>query len=164
MQLQSLRELFVHELRDLHDAERQLVEAFPQLIAAASDEALIEEMDRHFGRTREHRTRLDRILDELDEGTDDVACHGMKGLLREARSVTDDDDVAPRVRDAALIAALQKIEHYEIAGYGTVRTYAQLLGEDSAGHLLGETLEEEAEADRRLTRLADDSINAEAMA
>jgi ferritin-like metal-binding protein YciE len=149
----TLEGLLVEELRDLYSAESQLTKALPKLAAAASDEALKSSFDHHLEQTREHLQRLDRVMELLEASPKGKACKAMKGLVAEGEQRMK-EEASPAVRDAALIAAAQKIEHYEIAGYGTVRTYAELLGEDEIVSLLQKTLEEEAETDRQLTKLA----------
>lgn len=149
----TLEELLVEELRDLYSAESQLTKALPKMSGAATDGKLKAGLDRHLKQTREHLHRLDRVMELLDASPKGRTCKAMKGLVAEGAEKIRENASAP-VRDAALIAAAQKVEHYEIAGYGTVRTYAELLGEEEICALLQKTLYEEAEADRQLTKLA----------
>ena len=149
----TLAELLVEELRDLYSAESQLTKALPRLSAAACDEGLKSGFSRHLAQTREHLARLDRVLELLDASPKGKACQAMKGLIAEGEQKVK-EDASAAIRDAALIAAAQKVEHYEIAGYGTVRTYAELLGEDEIVSLLQKTLDEETDTDRQLTKLA----------
>jgi len=161
MKLTSLRDLYIHELKDLYSAETQITKALPKMAEAACHEELVSGFAEHLEQTKEHLARLEKILSALGESTAGDKCKGMEGLLAEGAK-TMSADATPDVLDAALIGAAQKVEHYEIAGYGTARTYAELLGEDDAAALLQETLDEEIETDGRLTELAEDSINAEA--
>jgi len=162
MTLKSMEDLFVHELKDLYSAETQIVKALPKMVKAASSEELQQAFEEHLEQTKNQVTRLEQILEELGASTRGPKCKGMAGLLEEGKEIID-EDADPRVKDAALIAAAQKVEHYEIAGYGTVRTYARHLDNKSAVELLEQTLEEEAETDKKLTQLAESSINVEAV-
>lgn len=158
MPVQSLRELYVAELRDLFSAEQQVLDLLPSLVSAATAPMLRQSFETHLEQTRAQRERLTLILRQLDESPQGHLCEGMAGLVREAQERLRDD--APGdVRDAGLIALAQRIEHYEIAGYGTARTWARLLGEYAAQRLLQQTLDEEAYADRQLTELALSGIN-----
>ena len=153
MQLQTLRDLFVEQLQDLHSAETQLVQALPQMASAASHDELRHAFEHHLEETRGHVSRLDEIFGELGVSASGETCKGMQGLIEEGREfVSMDGDSA--VRDAALIAAAQRVEHYEIAGYGTVRTLADELDLDHAKDLLDQTLDEESNADKLLTKIA----------
>jgi len=156
----TLHELLVDELRDLYNAETQLTKALPKMAKAASDETLKAGFEEHLDQTHEHIARLERAMELLDAPTKGKTCKAMKGLIAEGEEKIN-EDASPAVRDAALIGAAQKVEHYEIAGYGTVRTYAELLGEEEVVSLLQETLDEEAETDRKLTQLAS-SLNLKA--
>ena len=161
MEMDTLKELFVHELKDLLSAEKQLTKALPKMAKAATDEGLAAGFEEHLEQTEEHVNRLEKILEDLDETTRGPKCKGMEGLIEEGKEmmeeVSDDD-----VRDAGLISAAQRVEHYEIAGYGCARTYAELLGQKEAVDLLEQTLQEEGETDKKLTRLAKSVINAKA--
>jgi ferritin-like metal-binding protein YciE len=153
VQLQTLRDLFVEQLQDLYSAETQLVGALPEMASAASHGELRQAFDQHLAETRDHVARLDEIFAQLGITRSSETCHGMEGLIREGREfVTTDGDAA--VRDAALIAAAQRVEHYEIAAYGTVRTLADQLDLGEARDLLDQTLDDEGQADKLLTKIA----------
>jgi ferritin-like metal-binding protein YciE len=160
MKLESLHDLFVDELKDLYNAENQLVKALPKMAKAAASDELRTAFEEHLQETENQVERLETIFKQLDESPKGKKCQAMVGLIEEGKEMID-ADAEDAVRDAALIAAAQKVEHYEIAGYGTVRTYAQLLGLEDAAQLLQETLEEEAAADEKLNDLSK-NINAEA--
>jgi ferritin-like metal-binding protein YciE len=162
MKLESLKDLYLEQLRDLYDAENQLVEALPKMVEAASAPDLKQGFNLHLQQTREHVNRLERIFRKLNEKPTGQTCHGMKGLIKEGEEMIKSKS-DPEVKDAGLIAAAQRVEHYEIAGYGTVRTYAELLGDEEAVRLLEKTLQEEEETDDKLTELAESHINAEAV-
>jgi len=151
----SLRELFVEELRDLYDAENQLIKALPKMAEGSASPELREAFEEHLEQTRNHVTRLEKLFAGLDEKPKGEKCKGMEGLVKEGSDLLKENDIDPEVKDAAIISAAQRVEHYEIAGYGTVRTFAELLGEDEAVSLLEETLEEEKETDQKLTQLAE---------
>ena len=159
--LASLRDLYVHELRDLFSAESQILKALPKLIKAASDPQLRQAFEEHLQVTERQVERLERLFEKLDEKPKGRKCIAMEGLIEEAKEILG-EDAEPDVRDAALIASAQKVEHYEIAGYGTVRTFARQLGDPEAVDLLQATLDEEGDADKRLTAIAEGRINAEA--
>jgi ferritin-like metal-binding protein YciE len=152
--LENLNDLFVHELRDLYDAEQQLTKALPLLATAATSEQLRQTFEEHLEVTKEQARRLEKIFDGLGEPAEGKPCKAMAGLVAEARE-TLDIDADPDVLDAALIVAAQKVEHYEIAGYGSVRTFARVLNYSDAARLLEATLKEESQTDERLTRLAE---------
>jgi ferritin-like metal-binding protein YciE len=160
MKLSSLQDLFVDELKDLYSAENQLLKALPKMAKAAKSKQLKNGFLKHLKQTEGHVNRLKKVCAQLDVTPTGKTCQAMKGLIEEGQSVID-EDAEPEVKDAALIAAAQRVEHYEIAGYGCVRTYAQLLGEKKAVHLLQQTLDEEGETDKILTKLAK-GINIEA--
>lgn len=163
MKLDSLETLYVEELRDIYNAENQLLKALPKMAKAASAPELKQGFEDHLEQTKEHVARLEEIFEKLDKKPSGKICHGMKGLIEEGSEIMkhDGEDV---VLDAGLIAAAQKVEHYEIASYGTVRTWAEMLGEDDAAELLQQTLDEEGETDKRLTELAEEIVNVEAAA
>lgn len=161
MSLDNLHDLFVHELRDLHDAEQQLLDALPLLAQAASTPALRTLFEKHLEETRGQVGRLGIIFQALGTSPGGKTCLAMQGLIAEARE-TIQEEADPEVLDAALIVAAQKVEHYEIAGYGSVLAFAQRLGYDEAASLLEETLREEASADRKLTQAAESRINPKA--
>jgi ferritin-like metal-binding protein YciE len=160
MEMESLRELYVEELKDLYSAENQIIKALPRMIKAASSAQLKAGFEEHLQQTKEQVQRLEKIFEKLDEKPKGKKCKGMEGLLDEGKELMD-EDAEPEVLDAGLIAAAQHVEHYEIAGYGCVRTYAELLGEKEAVDLLQQTLDEEKETDLKLTKLAS-SINVQA--
>lgn len=162
MKIESLRELYVEELKDLYSAENQLVKALPKMAKAATDSALRQGFEKHLEQTKVHVERLETIFEALDESPKGKKCKAMEGLVEEGSEVIE-EDAEPEVKDAALIAAAQRVEHYEIAGYGCVRTYAELLGETKAAKLLQTTLDEEGKTDQTLTKLAE-KINLEAEA
>jgi ferritin-like metal-binding protein YciE len=152
--LENLNDLFIHELRDLYDAEQQLTKALPLLAKAATSEQLTQAFEEHLEETKEHVSRLERIFKGLGEVPEGKTCKAMAGLVAEGREILD-EDADPDVLDAALIVAAQKVEHYEIAGYGSVRTFARVLNYGEAARLLESTLKEEARTDERLTQLAE---------
>lgn len=154
MQLNNLTDLYVAELRDLYDAERQLVDALPKMATAAKDNKLREGFEHHLEQTREHVRRLERIFSELGEAPGGETCHAMKGLIKEGEEIMNITTSDADVKDAALITAAQRVEHYEIAGYGGVRTFAEKLGHKDQAKLLQETLDEEGDTDKKLTKLA----------
>lgn len=163
MEMESLQELYVDELRDLYSAENQILKALPRMIRAASDRKLKQAFTKHEKQTRDQVKRLERVFRELGEKPTGKKCKGMQGLLEEGKELIQEKP-EPEVLDAGLIAAAQRVEHYEIAGYGTVRTYAQHLGFGRQVELLQRTLDEEGETDKLLTSLAENGINVEAAA
>jgi ferritin-like metal-binding protein YciE len=161
MKLESLKDLYREQLMDLYSAETQLLDALPKMADGASAPDLKSAFSEHLRQTQEHVRRLERIFDQLGERPKGHTCEGMKGLIREGEEMLAMKG-DPAVLDAGLIAAAQRVEHYEIAGYGTVRTYAELLGHDEQMTLLERTLDEEEQADELLTRLAESHVNEEA--
>jgi ferritin-like metal-binding protein YciE len=153
MPMNDLRDLYVHQLRDLYNAEKQLTKALPRMAKAASHEELRSAFEEHLEVTREQMSRLEQIFEALGERASGPKCKGMEGLIEENKEMLE-EDAAPAVLDAGLIVGAQKVEHYEIAGYGSARTFAQMLGETQAVRLLERTLKEEEETDRRLTEIA----------
>jgi ferritin-like metal-binding protein YciE len=162
MKLGSLKDLYVEELKDLYSAEKQLVKALPKMVKAASADQLAAAFEGHLEETRGHVERLEAVLRGLKVSPGGQKCEAMEGLIAEAQEILD-SDADPEVLDAALISAAQRVEHYEIAGYGTVRTYAKLLGREGDVTLLQETLVEEGAADKKLTKLAERLINERAL-
>jgi ferritin-like metal-binding protein YciE len=160
MKCESLQDLYVDELKDLYNAENQLLKALPKMAQAASASELRTAFEDHLEETRGQVRRLEQIFKKLDASPKGKKCKAMEGLIEEGKEVMD--SVQPPVLDAALITAAQKVEHYEIAGYGCVRTYARLLGYEDAADLLQKTLDEEGAADKKLTELAETIINVEA--
>jgi len=161
MSLDSLHDLYVDELKDLYNAENQLLKALPRMAKAAAHPELKAAFTEHLEVTRGQVERLDRIFKELGEKPTGKKCKAMEGLIEEGKDLLE-EEAAPSVLDAALIAAAQRVEHYEMAGYGCVRTFARLLGYTDAEQLLQETLDEEGEADHKLTELAESVINLDA--
>jgi ferritin-like metal-binding protein YciE len=162
MDLNSLKDLFIDELRDLYDAEDQITEALPKLIEKAKNPELKSALEEHLEVTRGQVKRLEQIFNRLGEKPTGESCKGMKGLIKEGDDVSSRDGDGS-VIDAAIISSAQRVEHYEIAGYGTVRTYAELLGEQEFANLLQQTLDEEKEADQKLNEIAR-TINVQAKA
>ena len=158
MKLNTLKDLYIHELKDLYSAEKQLIKALPKMAKAATSSKLAEGFEAHLKQTRKHAERLEKILSAHDQTTRGPKCKGMEGLIEEGESMIE-EEADEEVRDAGLIAAAQRVEHYEIAGYGTARTYAELLGDKDGARILQTTLDEEAETDVKLTKLAESSIN-----
>jgi ferritin-like metal-binding protein YciE len=158
MELETLRDLYFHELRDLCSAEKQIVRALPKMAKAANNEELAAAFREHLEQSKEHVARLEKLLSKHRQSTRAPKCKGMEGLLAEGEEMIE-EEADEQVRDAGLIAAAQRVEHYEIAGYGCGRTYAELLGDNEGAKLLQKTLDEEAETDRKLTELAKSSIN-----
>lgn len=162
MKLNTLQKLYTDELRDLYNAENQLLKALPKMAKAASSEELKEAFEQHLEQTKGHVKRLEQVFEELDEKPKGKTCHAMKGLIEEGSEILEEDGETS-VRDAGMIVAAQKVEHYEIAGYGSVRTFAHLLGQNKAAELLQATLDEESETNELLNRLAESVINPEAV-
>ena len=153
MQLQSLDDVLVEQLADLHSAETQLVQALPQVAKSASTPELRTALEDHLEQTRGHVRRLEEAFSSLGTPIPDEFCEGMEGLLKEGKEIIAAKG-DPAAKDAALIAASQRVEHYEIAGYGTARTLADQLGHDDVKRLMNQTLDEEAAADEKLTKIA----------
>ena len=162
MKLDTLKKLYVEELRDLYSAENQLLKALPKMAKGAASAELKQAFEDHLEQTKEHVERLDEIFDRLDEKPTGKVCKAMKGLVEEGAEMLEQEG-EESVIDAGLIGAAQRVEHYEIAAYGTVRTFANLLGEEEAADLLHQTLEEEGEADKHLSELAEEIVNQEAL-
>ena len=161
MEMESLRELYVEELKDLWSAETQITKALPKMMKAATNPKLKKAFNTHLKQTERQIKRLERIFKELDESPRGKKCVGMEGLIKEGQELIKEKP-EPEVLDAGLIAAAQHVEHYEMAGYGCVRTWARQLGEDRQAELLQETLDEEEQTDKLLTDLAESEINIEA--
>jgi len=162
MKLDTLKKLYLEELRDLYSAETQLVKALPKMVKGASSAELKRAFESHLEQTEEHIERLDEIFNRLDEKPTGKTCKAMKGLIEEGSEMLEQEG-DESVIDAGLIGAAQRVEHYEIASYGTVRTFADLLGEDDAAGLLQQTLDEEGETDKELSQLAEGIVNEEAL-
>jgi len=158
----NLQELLIEELRDIYHAEGQLLKALPRMAKAAQSERLKEAFERHLEETEQHVERLERAFQTLGEPVKGKKCLAMEGLIAEGKEIMEEHSESSML-DAALICAAQKVEHYEIASYGTVCTWADLLGLDELSDLLKETLDEEKTADESLTEIAESEINAEAV-
>jgi ferritin-like metal-binding protein YciE len=158
MKLNTLKDLYIHELKDLYSAEKQLIRALPKMARAATNEKLAEGFKLHLEETKEHANRLEKLLSKHDQTTRGPKCKGMEGLLKEGEEMIE-EEADEEVRDAGLISAAQRVEHYEIAGYGTARTYAELLGDKEGAKVLQTTLDEEAETDQKLTKVAVSAVN-----
>ena len=159
--MSTLEDLFVDLLKDLYSAEKQLVKALPKLAKNAQAPDLQRAFQEHLRQTENHVERIDRIFSDLEGSPRGKKCVGMEGLIEEGNELLQ-EDAEPEVLDAGLIAAAQKVEHYEIASYGTARAWAERLGYDKAAQLLQQTLEEESMANEKLTRIAESHINMEA--
>lgn len=162
MSVGTAEELFVDELKDIYSAEKQAVKAYPRLTKAVQSEELKQAMQEHLEQTKGQIERLDRIFEILEKRSSGKTCEGMKGLIEEAQTQLEEIEKGP-VLDCAIIGALQRVEHYEIAAYGTVATLAEAMGQDEVKELLGETLEEEKETDERLTQVSQ-QVNSQALA
>jgi ferritin-like metal-binding protein YciE len=160
MEHSALKELYIDELRDIYNAESQLVKALPKMAKASTSDELRSGFESHLEQTRGHVQRLEEIFDALNEKPTGKKCAGMQGLVKEGKEIMD-EDFEGQVMDTALISAAQRVEHYEIAAYGCVRSWAELLGESEAASLLEKTLEEEKATDQKLTELSE-KINVEA--
>ena len=161
MKLDSLRTLWIEEMRDLYNAEHQLLKALPKMAKRASTPELKEAFESHLEETRTHVERLEEIFAKLGKKPSGKTCKAMKGLVEEGSEMLKEDG-PDSVIDAGIIAAAQRVEHYEMAGYGAARTFASLLGEDDAEELLQTTLDEEGAADEKLTEIAESIVNEEA--
>ena len=160
MSVNSLQELYSKQLSDLYSAEQQILKALPKMIDATQSEELRDALNEHLNVTKNQVSRLDKIFDQMGESPENEKCKGMEGVLAEGNELLkelEDEDV----RDAGIIASAQRVEHYEIAGYGTARTFATLLGQEEAAELLEETLQEEKDADEKLSEIAEE-LNVEA--
>ena len=163
MELKNLQDLFVHELKDLYSAEQQILQALPKMAGSTEHQELRQAFEEHTEVTREQVRRLDMIADELGIDLKGHKCRGMEGIIKEGQEMLD-AKADPNVLDAALIGAAQRVEHYEIAGYGTARTFARRLGHERAAELLQRTLDEEGNTDHRLTAIAESMVNRDAQA
>jgi ferritin-like metal-binding protein YciE len=161
MELDTLKDLYVDELKDLYSAEKQLVKALPKMAKAANTPELQEAFRKHLKQTAEHAARLEQICEELGVSPRGKKCVGMEGLIEEGNELIKEEP-DPDVLDAGLINKAQHVEHYEIAGYGTVRTYARQLGFDNQADLLQQTLDEEGDTDKLLTAIAESRVNVDA--
>lgn len=161
MKLDSLENLFIHELKDLLSAEKQLVKALPKMAKGAASESLRAAIEEHLEQTKGHVERLETIFEQLGKAARAEHCKAMEGLIAEGSDLLEEEG-APMVKDAALIAAAQRVEHYEMSGYGSARALAEMLGHNEAVDLLQQTLDEEKETDQKLTELAMSEVNVEA--
>ena len=158
MELETLKDLYIHELKDLYSAESQIIKALPKMVKAASNAELRKGFLEHLAQTKEHAVRLEKILKSHDETTRGPKCKGTEGMLKEGDELIH-EEADEEVRDAGLIAAAQRVEHYEMAGYGCARTYAEMLGDKAGAKLLQTTLDEERATDQKLTKLAVSTVN-----
>ena len=159
---QDLRELFEDQLKDIYWAEKALTKALPKMAKNATSEELVTAIEDHLEETQEQIERLEKVFELIGKKAQAKKCDAMEGLIKEGEGIMEDTEEGP-VRDAGIISAAQKVEHYEIASYGTLAAFATLLGENEAAGLLQETLEEEKAADSKLTEVAESAINLEAM-
>jgi ferritin-like metal-binding protein YciE len=162
MKVDTLQKLFVEELRDLYNAETQLLKALPKMAKGASSQELKDAFEKHLEQTKTHVERLEEVFEQLGEKPRGKTCRAMKGLIEEGSEILEKDG-DESVLDAGIIVAAQKVEHYEIAGYGSVRTFAHLLGQNDAAELLQTTLDEESETNEILNKLAETMVNPEAL-
>jgi ferritin-like metal-binding protein YciE len=158
MRLETLKDLYIHELKDLYSADQQLVKALPKMAKAANNKELAAGFQEHLEQTKWHARRLEKILSSHKETSRGPKCKGMEGLVAEGAELIE-EEADDEVKDAGLIAAAQRVEHYEMAGYGTARSYAELLGDKEDANLFQMTLEEERATDQKLTKLAKTAIN-----
>ncbi|MEZ0273360.1 MAG: ferritin-like domain-containing protein [Roseimicrobium sp.] len=161
MKLTTLSNLYIHELKDLYSAEKQLIRALPKMAKAATNEDLKAGFLTHLEETKEHAARLEKLLASHDETTRGPKCKAMEGLVAEGADLIEEES-DPEVLDAGLIVAAQKVEHYEMAGYGSARTFAKLLGDKEGAQILQTTLDEEGATDKKLTKLAVSVVNIDA--
>ncbi|MGE5814462.1 MAG: ferritin-like domain-containing protein [Acidobacteriota bacterium] len=162
MAVQSLEDMFLEELKDVYNAENQILKALPRMAKKASAPELRRAFEQHLKQTEAQVQRLERVFASLDEKPKGKSCKGMQGIIEEGKEVMS-EDIEDDVLDAALIAAAQKVEHYEMATYGTLRAWAETLGNQQAAKLLQQTLEEEEATDKKLTQLAEQLVNADAV-
>jgi ferritin-like metal-binding protein YciE len=160
VKLGTLHDLYLDQLRDLYNAEQQLIKALPKMAKAAASEELKAAFEEHLEKTREHALRIESICEQMGEKASGKKCKAMEGLVKEGGEVISEDIVDGRLKDAALIAAAQRVEHYEMAGYGCVQAYATKLGDGAAANILAQTLEEEKDADTTLNGIAE-KLNSE---
>ncbi len=162
MRIESLHDLFVNELRDLYHAENQLVKALPRMAKAVSSEELRRALEEHLEQTRGHVERLEQVFEKIGLKAKGKKCEAMEGIIAEGKELLG-EDLEDAVLDAGIIGAAQKVEHYEMAGYGTVRAWAERLGLGEETELLQRTLDEEKAADEKLTQIAENIVNLEAV-
>jgi ferritin-like metal-binding protein YciE len=162
MKIESMEDLFLEQVEDLYDAEKRLVKALPKMADATTSQSLRQAIQSHLLETEGHVSRLEKVFRILGKDPTTHTCDAMKGLISEGEDVISDIEESP-LRDAGIIAAANRVEHYEIAGYGSARTFAQILGLTDAASLLEQTLQEEKKADQKLTQLAEGMVNEEAL-
>lgn len=160
--MKTMEDLFMHELKDIYSAEKQLVKALPKMAKACTNEELRSALEEHLEVTESQLERVEKIIEQLGGNTRGAKCKGMEGLIEEAKE-TLELDMEPDLMDAAIICSAQRVEHYEIAAYGCARTFAQQLGHDDIAEVLQTILDEEGDADKRLTDIAESRVNVEAM-
>lgn len=160
--MKTLEDLFEHQLKDLYSAEKQLIEALPKMVKNAQDQKLKKAFEDHLEETKNHKKRLENICDELDIKPDGEHCKAMEGLIKEAEGFIKESK-SEEVNDAGLIAEAQRVEHYEISGYGTAARYAKELGHDNIAKILKSTLDEEYGADEKLNKMAEGRLNKKAI-
>ncbi|MGE5601861.1 MAG: ferritin-like domain-containing protein [Nitrososphaerales archaeon] len=160
--MRTLHDLFLDQLKDMNSAERQLVGALPKMAKAASNPELRQAFEQHLNITKAQADRLNQLFGMFGTTAGRKKCKGMEGLIAEGDELMMEEGMAPAVRDAGLIAAAQKVEHYEIASYGTLRTYADMMGHQEASRILQQILDEEGQADKLLTQIAEKSVNIQA--
>ena len=162
MKLSTLEDLFLHELQDLYSAENQIVKALPKMVKSASSQHLRSAFEKHLEETRGQVERLDQVFQLLNKSPKSKTCMGMQGLLSEGQELID-ENAEPSVKDAGLIVAAQKVEHYEIAAYGSLCVFAELMGKNDVKQLLKQNLAQEEAADKALSQLAETLVNYEAL-
>ncbi len=163
MKIDSFSRLYIHTLKDIYNAERQLLKAMPQMANAASSSKLKKAFNEHLEETKDQVQRIETLFENLDFSPTGHPCKAMQGLIEEAKEIIDDGSIPSEVKDAGLIAAAQKIEHYEIASYGTAVHFADLFGHEEGSKLLGQTLDEEKKTDKKLNKLAKSHANKKAI-
>lgn len=165
LNITSFEKLYVHQLKDLYSGEKQIINALPKMIKKAANEELRQALEEHLEETKRQKERLESLFENLDFAPDGEKCEGMEGILEENEEVLEGDEIEDEeIRDAAIIAGAQRVEHYEIAGYGTARQYAERLGRDEDVRVLQEILDEESHADDLLSKIAIDVVNPRAAA
>ena len=164
MNAENLSDLLKHEVKDLYSAETQILDALPKMIEKSTDQALTSALKEHFEETRGQKERLEKIGKMLGVDPTGHKCKGMAGIIKEGEDTVEEHTSDEDVRNAAIVGASQRVEHYEMAGYGTARTYARMLGNDDVAELLEQTLDQEKSADSKLSRIAEDHVNKQAKA
>jgi ferritin-like metal-binding protein YciE len=159
MRLDNFENLFVDQLRDLYSAEQQLIEALPKMADAASNQELKQALTMHLDQTKQHADHVKQLITGMNEQAGGVTCKAMKGLIEEGSEILEKKSADKEVRDAAIIAAAQRVEHYEISGYGTARTFAHRLGNQEAARVLDQILDQESHADEKLSKIAMGGVN-----